>query len=145
MTLVPVLLVGACMFGLSGSEGTQSSVEVSISPGMIDENGNIRLPLWWKALFFFVWALPLSVIGIAPFELAIRWNKIRGVNRLDNVSQLIPLIIALGQLTNVLWLVIKTALDSDPELREEDEDTSRAGECSSVLNPLHEDLVLTLS
>ena len=102
---------------------------------MIDENGNIRLPLWWKVLIFFLSALPLSVIGIAPFELAIRWNKIRGVNRLDNISQLIPLIVALGQFVNVLWLVIKTALHSGPELKEEDEDTSRTGRCSSALPP----------
>jgi hypothetical protein len=40
---------------------------------------------------------------VCTVELSIRWNEIRGVQSLDSVSQLVPFIVAVGQLAHVIY------------------------------------------
>lgn len=46
-------------------------------------------------------------VTIPPFELTIRWNKIRGVDRLDSVGQLVPFMLSLGQFIHILYSIAR--------------------------------------
>lgn len=42
---------------------------------------------------------------VTPMELLIHWNEIRGLNRLDSVGQLVPFILAAGQLLHIVYRI----------------------------------------
>ena len=70
-------------------------------------------------------------------ELPIMWNNIRGVNSLKPVGQLVPFIVAIGQLLNVIYQTMKRfaggTVDDDDD---DDDDDSMDGDigtfCSKV-------------
>jgi len=58
-------------------------------------------------------ALVFLAIMIPPTELQIQWNEIRGVQTLDSVGQLVPFIMALGQLAHVLYSTLRSVGNDD--------------------------------
>ena len=53
------------------------------------------------------WFVALTTGLIPAIEMQIKWNGIRGVNRLDSPGQLIPLLLSLGQLVHVLYSIMR--------------------------------------
>jgi hypothetical protein len=49
----------------------------------------------------------LLAFTVPPFELVIRWNQIRGVDRLDSVGQLVPFMLSLGQLIHIIYSILR--------------------------------------
>jgi hypothetical protein len=77
-----------------------------------------------RSLVLFISLLSLGlpcVIAVVATEVTIRWNKIRGVDSLDSVSQLVPFVIGLGQLLYVLYRSVAKPQDDNED---EDEDES---------------------
>ncbi|KAK0745829.1 hypothetical protein B0T18DRAFT_410248 [Schizothecium vesticola] len=58
------------------------------------------------------------VVILVSVELQVHWNSIRGVQSLDSVSQLIPFIVALGQLVHVVYTTVrgKDAMDRGQQM-----------------------------
>lgn len=49
----------------------------------------------------------LLAFTVPPFELVIKWNQIRGVDRLDSVGQLVPFMLSLGQLIHIIYSILR--------------------------------------
>lgn len=52
----------------------------------------------------FIAALALA-FTVTPMELLIHWNEVRGLDRLDSVGQLVPFMLAAGQLIHVVYRI----------------------------------------
>ncbi|KAF2499626.1 hypothetical protein BU16DRAFT_278437 [Lophium mytilinum] len=70
-----------------------------------------------------------SIFTIMPAELTIKWNKVRGVNRIDSVSQLVPFVLGLGQLLDVLYRIAKKVNGENVEEAEDPDDTDTNSRC----------------
>ena len=54
-----------------------------------------------------LWFVILTSGLVPTVEMGIKWNDIRGVQKLDSPGQLIPLLLSLGQLVHVLYSILR--------------------------------------
>ncbi|KAF2810533.1 uncharacterized protein BDZ99DRAFT_476685 [Mytilinidion resinicola] len=78
------------------------------------------------AIMYYAFA---SIFTILPAELTIKWNKVKGVNRIDSVSQLVPFVLGLGQLLDVLYRIVKKMSGHNPEEVEDAEGEDANARC----------------